>query len=257
MTGETVANKANSVVGHIEPYTLGDDYSDYIERMDSLLTLNAVETAAQLRFCIGFCGPDLYKIIKSCIAPKKTTEITYKQMKDELKEYFEPKRNIIAERFKFYSRQQNSDESVSDYIVEIKALSQTCEFGNHLTEALRDKLVFGVSDQKTQAALLREKDLKFESACSLAKSIEMTRQHVDLMHGDNTVSVFSRNRLGPRGNEQRVDRGKSKARYANYQCYSCGLTGHTSRSCRSSNSRNNPKNNGPARGKALSKCEKN
>lgn len=250
MTGDTVERKANSVVGHIEPYSLGDDYSDYMERMDSLITLNAVKTGEQLRFCIGFCGPDLYKIIKSCIAPKKTTEITYEEMKKELKEYFEPKRNIIAERFKFYSRQQNSEESVGDYIVEIKALSQTCEFGNHLTEALRDKLVFGLSDQKIQAALLREKELTFEKACSTAKSIELTRQHVDLMHGDNTVSVFSRSRLGPRGDDQRVVRGKSKPRYANYQCYSCGLPGHTSRSCRTPNAKNSQKNNGQSRGKS-------
>lgn len=33
---------ANSIWGHIEPYVLGDEYKDYIERMDLLITLNKV-----------------------------------------------------------------------------------------------------------------------------------------------------------------------------------------------------------------------
>lgn len=28
-------------IGHIEPYVLGEDYSDYMERMDMLISLNA------------------------------------------------------------------------------------------------------------------------------------------------------------------------------------------------------------------------
>lgn len=199
--------------------------------MDSLIALNDVQAAEQLRFCIGFCGPDLYKIIKSCIAPKKISDTSYLDMKKELQSYFEPKLNQIAERFKFYTRQQKSDETVTDFIVEIKALTQTCDFGDHLAEALRDKLVFGVHDQKIQAALLREKDLTFDRACTIAKSFDMTRQNVELMHGETNVSAFAKNRLGPKTDQNRVMRGNRRSRYAGYQCFSCGHYGHTSRNC--------------------------
>lgn len=116
----------------------------------------------------------------------------------------------------------------------MKALSQTCDYGDYLTEALRDQLVFGVGNQKIQAALLRERDLTFDKACSVAKSIELANQHVDLMQLDNIVSVFARNRLGQPG----MMRGKRNSRFANYQCYTCGVYGHTSRQCRGGNSFN-------------------
>lgn len=233
-----------TLIGRIEAYVIGDDFNDYIERMDSLIALNSVEEDNQMRFCIGFCGADLYKIIKSCVAPAKITEIKYTEMKQKLKDYFEPKLNKTAERFKFYSRQQKEDESVSDYIVEIKALSRTCEFGNYLAEALCDKIVFGVKDPKIQSALLREKDLLFDKACEVAKSVEMASQHTDMMHNDNTVSVFSRNRLGPRTHDNRVDNSRKKSRYADYKCYTCGTYGHTSRQCRKNSNKIKNKSDG-------------
>lgn len=81
-------------------------------------------------------------------APKKPKEYTYAELVKALNNYFEPKRNTIGERFIFHRRQQKADENVCEFIVEIKSLSQTCEFGQHLEEALRDKLVFGVKTQK-------------------------------------------------------------------------------------------------------------
>lgn len=66
-TNQTVTK---NVVGHIEPYVLGDEYTEYMERMDMLIALNEIsDEKTKVRFCFGFCGPDLFKIIKMCIAP--------------------------------------------------------------------------------------------------------------------------------------------------------------------------------------------
>lgn len=78
---------AKQVIGHIEPFVIGDDCKDYIERMDSLIKLNSIAETDQMSFCVGFCGADLYKIIKSCIAPVDITTIKYAEMKPKLKEY--------------------------------------------------------------------------------------------------------------------------------------------------------------------------
>lgn len=69
LNGKNVVGK--NVIGSIEPYNLGEDYVEYIERMDLLIDLNSIEAQAKIKFCIAFCGPELYKVLKSCIAPKK------------------------------------------------------------------------------------------------------------------------------------------------------------------------------------------
>ena len=53
-----------------------------------------------------------------------------------LSDYFSPKPIIIAKRFKFYTRKQKEGESIASYIVTLKNLSSTCEFGSFLPEAL-------------------------------------------------------------------------------------------------------------------------
>lgn len=55
---------AKSIIGRIEAHVIGDDFNDYIERMDSLIKLNEIAAAEQMSFCVGFCGADLYKIIR-------------------------------------------------------------------------------------------------------------------------------------------------------------------------------------------------
>lgn len=134
--------KNMNIIGNIEHFTPGDCFADYIERVDHIVNLNKIGEAEKVAFLIGVCGADLYKIIKSVIAPKTTVEVSFVELKTALKAYFDPKINVIGERFTFNHRQQKTDESVGDYIMELKSLSRTCEFGTFLDEALRDKLIF-------------------------------------------------------------------------------------------------------------------
>lgn len=153
-------------------------------------------------------------------------------MKTSMKKYMDPQKNIIAERYKFNKRERNSEESVSDFIVEIKGLSQSCDFGDFLDSALRDKLVCGVNHNIVQSKLLSESRLTFEEACKIARGIETTSSDLQTLRGEaqvNKVGVFARTRLGPRPDDNK--RQNKVARYQNYQCYSCSGFGHTQKYC--------------------------
>lgn len=245
---KTEARKmSNHFIGNIEHFTPGDDFDNYIERVEELLKLNKVEDGEKVSFLVGICGADLYKIMKSVIAPKATTDCTFAQLKKALKEYFDPKRNVIGERFAFHRRQQKSDESVADYIMEIKTLSRTCEFGQFLDEALRDKLIFGLHDVAIQRKLANTKNLDFETACSTAKLMETTEQNLnDMKHTDGNVAMV-RNRYGyngakPKGKNVfarlsgKID-DKSK-RGRTVKCFLCQKMGHMVRDCYKNPSRN-------------------
>ena len=83
---------------------------------------------------------------------------------------------MIAERYRFYKRDQQESESVSDFVVILKKLASTCEFGNFLNEALRDRFVCGLRSENCRRRLLTESDLAFTKAIEIARSMELARK---------------------------------------------------------------------------------
>ena len=64
-------------------------------------------------------------------------------------------------RFHFHRRDQAADESIAEYVAELRRLSTNCKFGATLNDALRDRLVCGMRNTSAQKRLLAEADLTF------------------------------------------------------------------------------------------------
>ena len=99
---------------------------------------------------------------QNLVAPKKPGELTYTEVKQKLTAHFKPKPITIAERFRFYKRQQRQGESMADYVAELRRLATACEFGAFLDDALRDKFVCGLQNENIQRRLLSEADLELK-----------------------------------------------------------------------------------------------
>ena len=84
-------------------------------------------------------GSKTYSLLRGQLAPILPKDKSLKDLEKLLKDHFEPKPLVIAERFRFSKRVQAAGESLADYLAELRQLAQTCEFGTFLNEALRDK----------------------------------------------------------------------------------------------------------------------
>ena len=49
---------------------------------------------------------------------------------DKFDEYLNPRKNITFLRFKFFSYSQGEGQLIDEYVTELKARSQHCEFGD-------------------------------------------------------------------------------------------------------------------------------
>ena len=64
---------------------------------------------------------------------------------ESLAAYCQPLKNFLFERYKFYSRKQETGESYHHYRTALRQLADRCEFETITADQiLRDKLVFGM-----------------------------------------------------------------------------------------------------------------
>ena len=53
---------------------------------------------------------------------------------------------------------QKPNETISDFVAQLRKLSEYCEFGDTLEDMRRDRLVCGCKDQRLQCKLLAKAD---------------------------------------------------------------------------------------------------
>ena len=92
----------------------------------------------------------------------------YTQLTILLKNHFTSKKMVITERYRFLNRTQREGQSVTALAANLKHPASTCQFSNHLNEALRDRFVCGLRSKETQKKLLTEEHT-FDSALKVAR----------------------------------------------------------------------------------------
>ena len=93
--------------------------------------------------------------------------------------YCQPLKNVPFERYKFYSRMQESGESYDHYQTALRQLVERCKFESITpNQILHDKLMFGIRDSKVRERLLREKNLSLEETDEICHSHETMVQQM-------------------------------------------------------------------------------
>ena len=165
MSGASNVNKLTMAAAHgtLSAFVEGDDWDDYIEQLEQYFLANDIEDVVgkekKKAVFLSVVGNKTYGLIKTLLHPLKPKDKTFTELIALVRNHLSPKPIVIAERYKFYTRKQRHNESVSQFMTEIKKLSETCEFGNFLNEVIRDIFVIGLKDTNIQKKLLSERDL--------------------------------------------------------------------------------------------------
>ena len=194
------------------------------------------------------------------LAPDLLSTKSFDQIVAAAGKHFNPKPSSIVQRFRFNSRSRKEGESVADFVAQFRQLSEHCQFGEALSDMLRDRIVCGINDQCIQRRLLSESDLTLAKAMELSLAIESADKDANTLKTGATgasaqpvlqlPATMGRGRTvkrnSPRANQQSSSascyccHGKHLATacpFMDAQCHSCGKKGHISQACRS---RRNP-----------------
>ena len=221
-----------------------DAWDSYCEHFDLYSSANDINAPEKRRAVfLSVCGASTYELIRSLVAPDKPTDKTLVELTKLVKDHLTPRPSSIVQRFHFNARTQSENESVSQYVAELRKLAETCEFDASLENMLRDRLVCGLRDPKTQRRLLAESQLTFGKAFEIAQASELAEKSVKDLQGQSQTDSVQALKLEPAKHRKWQSSvcshcgGKhqsSKCRFRDAECYSCGITGHIAKVCRSS-----------------------
>lgn len=218
------------IIGCLEPFVPGTNFLAYEDRLKQFFLINDIQDAGKTPLFITIAGPDIYEILMSLTVPDLPSTKPFDELMKLLRNHFTPKKNKRAERYKFYKAVQEEGESLNEFIVRLKSLSQTCRFGEFmddvvdnkstvnnksiadiklsiLNDALTDRFIIGIRNERIQQLLLDDDKLSFEDCCNKALNMEMAEKESKAIHPLATNSITSqsarpRNRSGTRYQSQ-------------------------------------------------------
>ena len=158
-----------TAIGKIESFDdTNENWENYAERGKQFFLANNIDDAHKVPTSLSLIGGKTYALLRDLLAPKKPATKSFQEIVATLQEHLSPKPFEIAERFRFYKRNQHEGESMLSYVAELRKLATHCNFGGNLNEALRVRLVCELRNMQIQKRLLSEARLKYSKAVEIA-----------------------------------------------------------------------------------------
>lgn len=220
-----------ALYGHLQEFRPEtEDIETYLERVDLYFLANATPDDKQVPIFLNIIGAATYGLLRSLLAPDNPKGKSLADLKKVLEDHFQPKRNVVAERFYFHRRNQKPGETVIEYVAELRRLASRCSFNRgYLEEVLRDRFVCGVHSEATRKKLLSEGDVTFSKAVETAQSLEAVNVHSQALKttSDLTVGTVRNSRNASASTWQ----PRASENFADKPCSRCGKAGHAPRAC--------------------------
>ena len=135
---------------------------------------------------LHLAGPAVQSIFDHHAGDKTTV----KHGKDRLYEFFAPKGNKWAERYRFKCRIQQPQESTDKFVSELRKLGTTCSFAD-TEDQIFSQIIEKCHNPKIRETLLTEGDvLALEKAMTTARTFEQTQESAAMMN--SKTSIISR-----------------------------------------------------------------
>uniref|UniRef100_A0A182YT39 Uncharacterized protein n=1 Tax=Anopheles stephensi TaxID=30069 RepID=A0A182YT39_ANOST len=119
----TKVNVAMSMFGHMEPFVIGENFDKYVSRQQQFFIVNDVEETKKVPMLVTMAGPSLYSIANRICSPEDPCSKTCKTSQNELL------KQHLASKVNYHKDEQAANQTITEFIIELKALSQSCDFG--------------------------------------------------------------------------------------------------------------------------------
>ena len=133
-------------------------------------------------------GPEARKVFKTwnlTATEKKNIDAVIERYDN----YCNPRKNVPFEHYRFNLRQEPG-QSFDRYVTALRHIADKCAF-DAITpdDILRDRIVFGIADNKVRERLLREPELDLKKTLETCRAAEMSQAQIKAVGNLNLVNA--------------------------------------------------------------------
>ena len=170
------------------------NWQDFVEQLQWFLAgteSNSKSDAVKIGIMLSHAGKEAREIYKTLPWDSPEDNMKFDKVLEAFKDYCQPRKNILYERYKFWSLKQQDGETVDAYLTRLKLQIDHCEYNKEgwpdavKTETVRDKFVFGLRDDSLKERLLQESNITLNKLVALAQRTESSRQQIKEMKANN------------------------------------------------------------------------
>lgn len=172
----------------------------------------------KIALLLNLIGDEGLEVFNAFTYAKKDDKEKFDKVVKKFTEHCQPKKNIVFERFKFHGAVQKINQSIDQFVTEIKNLAKSCEFKEE-NSMIRDRIVIGIKNDAIKEKLLQISDLTTEKAIEVYKAWESSKKQVQEMSRKSENELEVEAVSSRKGRKENQDRTTSIIKY---DCRKCG-----------------------------------
>ena len=170
--------KGLSLTGNV-----AENWTKFKQRFDLYIQatgLEADKAKPKQKACtfLHLIGEDALEVYNNFTFENDEDKFKVDKISEKFEAYCSPKRNTTYERHKFFTLMQKPDETIDQYVTELRTKAKNCEFGDLTESLIRDRIICGVPDDNLRERLLRVQDLNLEAAVRMCRATETTKERM-------------------------------------------------------------------------------
>lgn len=170
----------------VDKTNAGSRWEKWLRKLENLFVgLNLKDEKRMRALLLHYVGDVVFDIYE---AEKGDSPETYKATKEVLTAYFAPKRNVQMEIFNFRTCTQKANQSLDEFVTELRQLAKNCEFVNTDAEIL-SQVIQHCKSSRLRKRALREPDKSLKDILELGRSFELVDKQAAVIEDETVNSV--------------------------------------------------------------------
>ena len=183
----------------------------WLQRLKNLFVAADIEDDKRQRaLLLHYGGSQLYDIYETL----PDTGDDFETLSEHLTNYFEPKKNVEFEIYKFRQCKQNIGETIDQFQTRLRKLALNCEFTDRDKE-IKSQIIQCCVSQRLRRKALRTSSMSLTELIAEARSLEISEIQATGIEGNNIAETSQ-------SNVNEVSKPVNKKSNRDKHCFKCG-----------------------------------